>query len=113
MAMATVVPRLPPVPGTGSGASGPGGSWRAAASRWAALSTGLLFPFPPGAVNLIRKLAPIPEPRRIPVPSRSKGTGCILLHLPCAPAVTLFCTATFRRAVKHSDELNNTRQCTV
>lgn len=35
------------------------------------------------------------------------------LHLSGAPAVTFFCGATLRQAVKHWDELNNTRQCTV
>lgn len=42
-----------------------------------------------------------------------KGQPVSSLHLASAPALTLFCTATFRQAVKHSDELNNTRQCTV
>lgn len=57
--------------------------------------------------------------RHHPVPEPGQGShisrrAVCTLPAPCqCPAVTLFCMATLRGAVKHSDELNNTRQCTV
>lgn len=53
----------------------------------------------------------VPEPGQ---GSRISKRAVCILPAPCqCPAVTLFCMATLRGAVKHSDELNNTRQCTV
>jgi len=93
---------------------------------WAPVGTHLPFPspFPPPepwreeswATNFCGNLSPSPCPQArsgVLYQPRSEGAACIPPAPRQCPTVTLFCTATFRRAVKHLDELNNTRQCMV
>lgn len=91
---------------------------------WAPVGTHLPFPSTPtkhwrrgpkpptSAATCHHHLVPEPGQGSRAGPG-ARGQLASTLRFPSAPALTLFCMATFRRAVKHSDELNNTRQCTV